>query len=125
MSDGGQLSLFTVSLKTGKFRDNIITIRTDTPEDLIEALNVVEQGVTRFREIDELLNFTPPESVEGVVKNLANGGITGEVVQTNMGGKVCPHGAMVLKSGTGKTGKPWTAYMCQAPKGQTCNPIWQ
>lgn len=39
-------------------------------------------------------------------------------------GPICKHGAMTYKSGTAKNGKPWKAWMCVAPKGQTCDPIW-
>ncbi len=123
MSDGGQ-SAVTVCFRTGKSRDISITVRADTPDELIEWVNVVEQGATRFSQVDEALNPAPPENIQDGVRALADGGITGEVISGDAGGKVCPHGAMVLKSGTGKNGKPWTAYMCRAPKGQTCSPIW-
>lgn len=39
-------------------------------------------------------------------------------------GPICKHGAMIHKSGTAKNGKPWKAWMCTAPKGQSCDPIW-
>jgi hypothetical protein len=39
-------------------------------------------------------------------------------------GKFCIHGAMTFRSGTGKTGKPYSAYFCPSPKGtpNQCDP---
>lgn len=37
--------------------------------------------------------------------------------------KTCMHGAMTLKTGTSAKG-PWKAWMCPAPKGSGCDPIW-
>ena len=36
----------------------------------------------------------------------------------------CSHGAMILKEGTAKTGKPYFGYVCSAPKDQQCEPRW-
>lgn len=39
--------------------------------------------------------------------------------------RYCDHGEMVFKSGTGKNGKPWKAFMCPAPRGSNqCDPEW-
>jgi hypothetical protein len=35
------------------------------------------------------------------------------------GGRTCVHGAMSARQGTGKDGKIWRGYMCNAPKGAT------
>ena len=35
------------------------------------------------------------------------------------GGKVCVHGTMSRREGTGKDGKTWRGYMCSAPQGAT------
>jgi hypothetical protein len=35
----------------------------------------------------------------------------------------CGHGDRVFKSGTGKTGKPWSAWMCPT-KAPGCEPVW-
>lgn len=41
-------------------------------------------------------------------------------------GAVCRHGNMTWKTGTGKNGKEWKAWMCPAPKGAAdqCDPQW-
>jgi len=36
----------------------------------------------------------------------------------------CKHGAMILKEGTAKTGKPYYGYVCSAPKDQQCDARW-
>jgi hypothetical protein len=36
----------------------------------------------------------------------------------------CKHGAMVLKEGTAKTGKPYYGYVCSASKDQQCDARW-
>jgi hypothetical protein len=36
----------------------------------------------------------------------------------------CKHGAMILKEGTAKTGKPYFGYVCTAPKDQQCDARW-
>jgi hypothetical protein len=39
---------------------------------------------------------------------------------------VCFHGPRTYRSGTGKNGKPWQAWMCPSPKGTPgqCEPEW-
>jgi len=36
----------------------------------------------------------------------------------------CKHGAMILKEGTAKTGKPYFGYVCSAPKDDQCDARW-
>jgi hypothetical protein len=36
----------------------------------------------------------------------------------------CKHGAMILKEGTAKTGRPFFGYVCSAPKDQQCDARW-
>jgi len=36
----------------------------------------------------------------------------------------CKHGAMILKEGTAKTGKPYYGYVCSASKDQQCDARW-
>ncbi len=36
----------------------------------------------------------------------------------------CKHGAMILKEGTAKTGKPYYGYVCSAFKDQQCDARW-
>ncbi len=36
----------------------------------------------------------------------------------------CKHGAMILKEGTAKTGKPYFGYVCSAPKDEQCDARW-
>ena len=36
----------------------------------------------------------------------------------------CSHGAMIIKEGTAKTGKPYFGYVCSAPKDQQCEARW-
>lgn len=45
---------------------------------------------------------------------------------TNSDARTCKHGAMAYKTGVGKTGAPWKAYMCNAPKDASdkCDPQW-
>ena len=44
----------------------------------------------------------------------------------NFAEPTCHHGARQHRSGTGRTGKPWAAWMCPSPKGtpDQCDPIW-
>lgn len=39
----------------------------------------------------------------------------------------CQHGVKVQRTGVGKNGKPWSAWMCPAPRGTAdqCEPDWQ
>ena len=45
---------------------------------------------------------------------------------TNSDSRTCKHGPMTYKTGVGKTGAPWKAYMCPAPKDASdkCDPQW-
>jgi hypothetical protein len=36
----------------------------------------------------------------------------------------CKHGAMIIKEGTAKTGRPFFGYVCSAPKDQQCDARW-
>lgn len=38
----------------------------------------------------------------------------------------CPHGTKTFREGKGKSGKPWRAWFCPAPKGTAgqCKPTW-
>jgi hypothetical protein len=36
----------------------------------------------------------------------------------------CKHGAMILKEGTAKTGKPYLGYVCSAAKPDQCDAVW-
>jgi len=43
------------------------------------------------------------------------------------GSPQCKHGARIHRTGTGKTGKQWSAWFCPTPKGteDQCEPQWQ
>lgn len=47
------------------------------------------------------------------------------LVEDNPDAPMCEHGARTWKTGTSKAGKPWSAWMCTAPKSEACEPLWR
>ena len=51
-------------------------------------------------------------------------GDVAQALTTKPKAQECKHGAMILKEGTAKTGKPYYGYVCSAPKGEQCDAKW-
>ena len=51
-------------------------------------------------------------------------GDVAQALTTKPKAQECKHGAMILKEGTAKTGKPYYGYVCSAPKDEQCNAKW-
>jgi hypothetical protein len=105
-----------VSYKFGSVLEHMVNVRGETPEELAENCRKVEQLVPNLIQLGEL--FKPPTEEQAIGEVRAQLG--GEVIA-----QTCAHGPMIYKTGMGKNGSPWKAWMCQAPMGaQKCNPIW-
>lgn len=102
--------------------EHSVTVQGKTAEELVDALNVVEQGQDKIKQLGDLLS--PPRDFSDPIATLNQGGIKAEVLYQGET-KTCQHGAMVYREGPPKNGKKgWKAFMCTAPKGYTCDPIW-
>lgn len=69
-----------------------------------------------------------PTSIDEAISNLAVLGakpISTTQATTAPSGRVCKHGNMTRRTGSGAKG-PWKAFMCPSPKGtpDQCEPIW-
>ena len=73
--------------------------------------------------------FARPEEVQAAVDTVLEAMPGTEVIEDQPAGEFCEHGAMTYREGTVKngprTGDPWAAWMCNAPKGRgRCEPKW-
>lgn len=110
-----------VSYKFGPQHQHMINIRGDSVQDLAEKCGLVEQIVPSLKQLGDL--FGPDQTEEGAIQEIQNQ-MGGQVISQSTG-KVCAHGPMVYKTGMGKNGSPWQAWMCQSPQGAPkCSPIW-
>lgn len=136
---------YVVNVKNSK--GTIITFRGDTATELNRNINEfieagLEWGIGNVESI--LLNISAPaaqavDPVAVVQAAFPEAQVT-QVTQTAPpvqqpvqdassaapAGAVCRHGNMTWKTGIGKTGKEWKAWMCPAPKGTAdqCDPQW-
>ena len=76
-----------------------------------QALYIVEQK--------EKAQTNDPQAVVWSI-----GDVVDAVGSTKPKTQECKHGAMILKEGTAKTGKPYYGYVCSAPKGEQCDAKW-
>jgi hypothetical protein len=67
---------------------------------------------------DEVKAAVNPEPTTWSVGDIA------QALSTKPKAQECKHGAMILKEGTAKTGKPYYGYVCSAPKGEQCDAKW-
>jgi hypothetical protein len=109
-----------VNYKFGPHGQHMLNVRADTPEELAGTCSLIEQLVTPLIQLGEMFNpVTEPQAIQEIQNQLG-----GQVIATNAG-KVCAHGQMVYKTGIGKNGAPWKAFMCPAPQGAPkCAPEW-
>ena len=89
-------------------------------------------------EMTKVTNYSPPGTRARAVENVLRasfGDDKKEPTVWSIGDAVeaiplppkqqeCKHGAMILKEGTAKTGKPYYGYVCSAPKDQQCDARW-
>ena len=79
---------------------------------------------------DQIIGHLSQLTMEDAFDNLKSGGmVSGDdkpAANTNTDGPICKHGPKLRKTGMGKNGKQWDAWMCPAPKGQPdqCPPEW-
>ena len=113
---------FQVSSKLPDGR--IFVIGGDTFENFSKNLGAVLGAVPA----EELLS-TMATSLEGTattsVTPTAPAGFTPVSSAPASTGKVCKHGEMSKRTGSGPKG-PWKAFMCPSPKGtpDQCEPVW-
>jgi len=89
-------------------------------------------------EMTKVTNYSPPGTRARAVENVLRESFAEEKKEPtvwSIGDAVeaiplppkqqeCKHGAMILKEGTAKTGKPYYGYVCSAPKDQQCDARW-
>lgn len=78
--------------------------------------------------LGKLIESATADALANAVQNVKDGGLVSSTspAAATSDGPVCEHGAKQFKSGMGKNGKQWTAWMCPAPKGTSgqCPPEW-
>lgn len=113
MTDGFAVQ---ASYKFGKHGQHMLNVRGNSTEEFAKNAADVEQMVTGITQLGEALNpITEEEAVSSIQTQLG-----GQVIANNAG-KVCAHGPMTYKTGMGKNGSPWQAWMCSA---RVCSPEW-
>lgn len=150
MSDDTQ-AVLTVSFKGGEGYDApLLVIRADDPQTLLQRIDGVAQAGILAKATEVGVEFgglmaaakglgARPVAVQGdAAPAQAGWGAPAQAGPTAPApsapapqapaapGPVCQHGARVFRSGTGKNGKPWSAWFCPTPKGTQgqCEPEW-
>lgn len=132
---------YVVNIKNS--HGTIVTFRGDTAPDLqTNIANFVAFDLAAdIAAVEGVLLGTAPAPVQAnpvaVVQNAFPGAqvvATAPAVQQPVqdtssaapSAPVCKHGGMTYKSGTGKNGKTWQAYMCAAGQNapDKCDPQW-
>lgn len=77
------------------------------------------------RPVEPVVDVWDPDFVQTAVE--APGDLSEAMAVLEGGAPICDgHGLeRVWKTGTGKTGKPWSAWMCQGREGHRCEPLWR
>ncbi len=89
-------------------------------------------------EMERVANYSPPGTRARAVENVLRAsfaedkkeptvwsiGDAVEAIPLPPKQQECKHGAMILKEGTAKTGKPYFGYVCSAPKDDQCDARW-
>lgn len=121
---------FQSSFKTGSKGQNMHNVRGEDFNEYVEHLKAFAESYGKIAEIEALIDGASfvAESLLGskpATPSAAPAAAPASNVHANpnTNSPVCAHGEMVYKTGTGAKG-PWKAWMCTAPKGQTCTPIW-
>jgi hypothetical protein len=68
---------------------------------------------------DEVKDAIDPQPVAWAI-----GDVVAEIGSNTPAVEECKHGAMILKQGTAKTGKPYYGYVCSAAKPDQCDARW-
>lgn len=118
---------FQASFKT-KY-GTLINLRAETEQELSEQLEALGRLISTIDETEALVKAM--ETVNDAFSRsapAAGGGAAPASAPAAApgGGRTCGHGEMVYKTGAGKNGRNWEAYMCPAPKGDPtqCKPQW-
>lgn len=106
--------IFVIAADTStEFKQNLAQILGDVgAESLITTMAQSIEGA--------------PTSIDQAISNLATLGAKPISTPTTApSGRVCKHGDMTRRTGSGAKG-PWKAFMCPSPKGtpDQCDPIW-
>jgi len=106
--------IFVIAADTStEFKQNLAQILGDVgAESLITTMAQSIEGA--------------PTSIDQAISNLATLGAKPISAPTTApSGRVCKHGDMTRRTGSGAKG-PWKAFMCPSPKGtpDQCDPIW-
>lgn len=106
--------IFVIAADTStEFKQNLAQILGDVgAESLITTMAQSIEGA--------------PTSIDQAISNLATLGAKPISASTTApSGRVCKHGDMTRRTGSGAKG-PWKAFMCPSPKGtpDQCDPIW-
>ena len=86
----------------------------------------LETGLTDLSMVSALIKSTASELSGGTAAAVAAPPLNPLDDRLNAPGvKMCKHGQMSFRTGTGQKG-PWQGYMCAAPKGapDKCETIW-
>jgi len=118
MSDNWKIQ---VSPKIG---NTLVNVRAESVEELRGLLVEFQMNVLDYvKGIEGIPTGTPAPIAAPVVASTPTPAFA---PATNSDARTCKHGAMTYKTGVGKTGAPWKAYMCNAPKDASdkCDPQW-
>lgn len=104
---------------------------TATQDDMrkVESGHSKEAANNWLKENEPVLTSKP--TIKGGEERLDTWGDAVGLLVSGLGAKEiesvppCKHGDMMLKEGTGKTGRPFRGYVCTAPKNDQCPPMWQ
>jgi hypothetical protein len=102
---------------------DLFTVRGNTYDEYVNNLTQVYNIPAVRYLLDSLNGMSNEEAVQAIVDVF-----DAQVVSTPApavvtptptvgGGKTCKHGVMKARQGTGKDGKIWRGYMCNAPQG--------
>jgi hypothetical protein len=114
---------------TTKIANDLFTIRGDTFDELVVNLSNVS-NVASVKHLIDILTGAAPQSLstEQVAVTNVTAAFDGTFTSTptppsavvsgtpSLGGKSCSHGPMTPRQGTGKDGKIWRGYFCNAAK---------
>ena len=118
MSDNWKIQ---VSPKIG---NTLVNLRAESIDELRGLLLEFQMNVLEYvKGIEGISTHTPTPIAAPVTTSAATPAFA---PATNSDSRTCKHGPMTYKTGIGKTGAPWKAYMCAAPKDASdkCDPQW-
>jgi len=107
-----------------KIGNTLVNLRAESIDELRGLLLEFQMNVLDYvKNIEGIPTGTPAPIAAPVTTSAATPAFA---PATNSDARACKHGAMAYKTGIGKTGAPWKAYMCAAPKDASdkCDPQW-